>query len=57
MFNRPVSPKDDRSRALQRLREWGYQDGYAGKEAVTKAAAYQEAWRRGMEARRQDGLA
>lgn len=33
-----------------RLREQGYQDGYAGRAAASRVAEYQRSWRRGREA-------
>lgn len=45
--------------ARKELERWfrvsGYSDGYAGRAATTPNAHYQEGWRRGREARNQEG--
>jgi len=45
---------DDQKRQEQALRTKGYEDGYHGRAATLRNAVYQQAWRRGRQAREQD---
>ena len=42
------------AKRIKRVRENGYNDGYANRPAKSREHVYQVAWRRGQEARRQD---
>ena len=51
MNRRPMVQMQGRvKKAEQALRTRGYDDGYAGRVAVSVNAHYQSAWRRGREA-------
>lgn len=50
MSHRGTKAKKDHDRRRQ-LRNLGYQDGFAGREARFPDAEYQVSWRRGKEAR------
>jgi hypothetical protein len=49
--------RDERARIAQAQRTTGYNDGFHGRPAASRESVYQQAWRRGREARQamQDG--
>lgn len=58
-FNQPIRLRDERAKREQKARTDGYRDGLNGRTATRPDAVYQQAWRRGREARQatQDGAA
>jgi hypothetical protein len=58
-FSRTIRLRDDLARRDQQARTDGYRDGLNGRPAARRDAVYQQAWRRGREARQatQDGAA
>lgn len=58
-FNPPIRLRDEAAKRGQKLRTDGYRDGLNGRPAARRDAVYQQAWRRGREARQatQDGAA
>jgi hypothetical protein len=58
-FSGPIRLRDDARRRDQEARTSGYRDGLNGRPAARRETVYQQAWRRGREARQatQDGAA
>lgn len=58
MIERPYLSRERRLREMERhYRQQGYADGYNGRSCRTLNATYQQAWRRGREARANGGAA
>lgn len=56
MIDRPYASRARKLREMERhYRQQGYADGLAGKPARSTEATYQQAWRRGREARADHG--
>jgi hypothetical protein len=52
-FDRPVT-RDKKKSAERKMREAGWQDGYAGRPAALSLLVYQQSYRRGQAARKDD---
>jgi hypothetical protein len=53
-FNRHITTRDTKKANERRMRETGYQDGYAGRPAALALLVYQQSYRRGQDARKGD---
>jgi hypothetical protein len=53
-FNRSIETRDTKKAAERKMRQTGYDDGYAGRPAALSLLVYQQSYRRGQDARKGD---
>jgi hypothetical protein len=53
-FNRSIETRDTKKAAERKMRQTGYDDGYAGRPAALSLLVYQQSYRRGQAARKGD---
>jgi hypothetical protein len=53
-FNRTIGTPGTKKAQERKMRETGYDDGYAGRPAALTLLVYQQAYRRGQDARTGD---
>jgi hypothetical protein len=53
-FNHSVTTRDRKKAAERKMRETGFDDGYAGRPAALSLMVYQQSYRRGQAARKGD---
>jgi hypothetical protein len=53
-FNHSVPTRDTKKANERKMRETGFDDGYAGRPAALSLLVYQQSYRRGQDARKGD---
>jgi hypothetical protein len=53
-FNHSVPTRDTKKATERKMRETGFDDGYAGRPAALTLLVYQQSYRRGVDARKGD---
>jgi hypothetical protein len=53
-FDKGIPTRDTKKAAERKMRQTGYDDGYAGRPAALSLLVYQQSYRRGQAARKGD---